>query len=71
MRSLKGGREGEISDHLTCFLGNLYAGQEATVRTRHGTMELFKNGKGVHQGVAERKPILTPCWKLFDLLLIL
>ena len=65
MRSLKGGREGEMPDHLTCFLGNLCAGQEATVRTRHGTTDWFKTGKGVHQGAAEKKPILTPCWKLF------
>ena len=38
-----------ISDHLTCLLRNLYAGQEATVRTRHGTMDWFQIGKGVHQ----------------------
>ena len=37
-------------DHLTCLLRNLYAGQEATVRTGHGIMDLFKIGKGVHQG---------------------
>ena len=36
--------------HLTCLLRNLYAGQEATVRTRHGTTDWFKIGKGVHQG---------------------
>ena len=36
-----------IPDHLTCLLRNLYAGQEATVRTRHGTMEWFQIGKGV------------------------
>ena len=40
----------EIPDHLTCLLRNLYAGQEATVRTRHGTTDWFKIGKGVHQG---------------------
>ena len=40
-------KEMEISDHLTCLLKNLYAGQEATVRTRHGTMDWFKIGKGV------------------------
>ena len=40
----------EISDHLTCLLGNLYAGQEATVRTRHRTLDRFKIGKGIHQG---------------------
>ena len=39
-----------ILDHLTCLLRNLYAGQEATVRTRHGTTDWFKIGKGVHQG---------------------
>ena len=46
-----------IPDHLTCFLRNLYAGQEATVRTGHGTTDWFKMGKGVHQGC-----ILSPCW---------
>ena len=39
-----------IPDHLTCLLRNLYAGQEATVRTGHGTTDWFKIGKGVHQG---------------------
>ena len=39
-----------IPDHLTCLLRNLHAGQEATVRTRHGTMDWFQIGKGVHQG---------------------
>ena len=39
-----------ISDHLTCLLRNLYAGQEATVRTEHGTTDWFQIGKGVHQG---------------------
>ena len=39
-----------VSDHLTCLLRNLYAGQEATVRTRHGTTDLFQIGKGVCQG---------------------
>ena len=38
-----------IPDHLTCRLRNLYAGQEATVRTRHGTTDWFQTGKGVHQ----------------------
>ena len=37
-----------IPDHLTCLLRNLYAGQEATVRTRHGTMDWFQIGKGIH-----------------------
>ena len=49
-----------IPDHLTCFLRNLYAGQEATVRTGHGTTDWFQIGKGVHQGC-----ILVPC--LFNL----
>ena len=49
-----------ILDHLTCLLQNLYAVQEATVRTRHGTMDLFQIGSGVHQGC-----ILSPC--LFNL----
>ena len=39
-----------IADHLTCFLRNLYAGQEATVRTGHGTTDWFQTGKGVRQG---------------------
>ena len=39
-----------IPDHQTCLLRNLYAGQEATVRTRHGTTDWFQIGKGVHQG---------------------
>ena len=43
-------KEMEILDHLTCLMRNLYAGQEATVRTENGTMDLFKIGKGVHQG---------------------
>ena len=45
-----------IPDHLTCLLKNLYAGQEATVRTGHGTTDWFQIGKGVHQGC-----ILSPC----------
>ena len=49
-----------ISDHITCLLRNLYEGQEATVRTGHGTKDWFKIGKGVHQGC-----ILSPC--LFNL----
>ena len=49
-------KEMEIPDHLTCFLRNLYAGQEAIVRTRHGTTDWFKIGKGVQQGC-----ILSPC----------
>ena len=39
-----------LPDHLTCLLRNLYAGQEATVRTGHGTTDWFQIGKGVHQG---------------------
>ena len=39
-----------IPDHLTCLLRNLYAGQEATVRTGHGTTDWFQRGKGVRQG---------------------
>ena len=39
-----------IPDHLTCFLRNLFAGQDATVRTGHGKMNWFQIGKGVHQG---------------------
>ena len=39
-----------IPDHLTCLLRNLYAGQEATARTGHETMNRFQIGKGVHQG---------------------
>ena len=49
-------KEMEIPDHLTCLLRNLYAGQEATVRTGHGTTDCFQIGKGVHQGC-----ILSPC----------
>ena len=43
-------KEMGIPDHLTCFLINMYAGQEATVRTGHGTTDWFQIGKGVHQG---------------------
>ena len=50
----------EYQNHLTCLLRNLYAGQEATVRTGHGKMDWFEIGKGVHQGC-----ILSPC--LFNL----
>ena len=46
----------EIPDHLTCFLRNLYAGQEATVGTGHRTTDWFQIGKGVRQGC-----ILSPC----------
>ena len=53
-------KEMGIPDHLTCLLRNLYAGQEATIRTGHGTTDWFQIGKGVHQGC-----ILSPC--LFNL----
>ena len=53
-------KEMGITDHLTCHLRNLYASQEATVRTGHGTTDWFLIGKGVHQGC-----ILSPC--LFNL----
>ena len=49
-------KEMGIPDHLTCLLQNLYAGKEATVRTRHGTTDWFQIGKGVCQGC-----ILSPC----------
>ena len=45
-----GNSEMGIPDHLTCLLRNLYVGQEATVRTGHGTTDGFQIGKGVHQG---------------------
>ena len=53
-------KEMGIPDHLTCLLRNLYTGQEATVRTGHGTTDWFQTGKGVSQGC-----ILSPC--LFNL----
>ena len=49
-----------IPDHVTCLLRNLYAGQEATVRTRQGTMEWFQIGKGIHEDC-----LMSPC--LFNL----
>ena len=54
------GKEMDILDHLTCLLRKLYAGQEATVRTGHGTTDWLQNGKGVHHGC-----MLSPC--LFNL----
>src|SRR5574338_296139 len=53
-------KEMGISNHLTCLLRNLYAGEEATVRTVHGTTDWFQIRKGIHQGC-----ILSPC--LFNL----
>ena len=53
-------KEMGIPDHLTCLLKNLYADQEATVRTRHGTTDWIQIGKGVRQGC-----IMSPC--LFNL----
>ena len=53
-------KETGIPDHLTCLLRNLYAGQEATVRTGHGTTDWIQIGKGLQQGY-----ILLPC--LFNL----
>ena len=53
-------KEMGIPDHLTCLLRNMYAGQEVTFRTGHGTADWFQVGKGVHQGC-----ILSPC--LFNL----
>ena len=49
-------QEMRIPDHLACLLRNLYAGQEATVRTGHGTTDWFQSGKKVRQGC-----ILSPC----------
>ena len=49
-------KEMGVPDHLTCLLRNLYAGQEATVRTGHGTTDWFQIGKGVRQGC-----VLSPC----------
>ena len=63
-------KEMRIPDHLTCLLRNLYAGQEATIRTRHGTTDQVQIGKGVCQGC-----ILSPClfnymqstsWEMLD-----
>ena len=48
-----------IADHITCLLRNLYAGQKATVRTGHGTIDWFQIGKGVRQGY-----ILSPCYAI-------
>ena len=53
-------KETGISDHFTCLMRNLYAGREATIKTRLGTMDWFQIGKGVCQGC-----VLSPC--LFNL----
>ena len=57
-----------IPDHLTCLLRNLYAGQEATVRTGHGTTDCFQIGKGVCQGCISEKAMAhhssTLAWKI-------
>ena len=55
-KQLKILKEMKLPDHLTCLLRNLYAGQEATVRTGHGTTDWFQIGKTVHQGCT-----LSPC----------
>ena len=57
---MENSERGGNTDHLTCLLKNLYAGQEATVRTGHGTTDWFQIGKGVHQGC-----VLSAC--LFNL----
>ena len=57
---MENSERGRNTDHLTCLLRNLHAGQEATVRTGHGTTDWFQIGKGVRQGY-----ILSPC--LFNL----
>ena len=60
MKLWKNLKEMGIPDHLTCLVRNLYAGQETTVRTGHGTTDWFQIGKEVHEGC-----ILSPC--LFNL----
>ena len=63
-------KEMGIPDHLTCLLRNLYAGQEATVRTGHGTADWFQIGKGVHQALFFWAPkslqMVTAAMKLKD-----
>ena len=59
-------REMGIPDHLTCLFGNLYAGQEATVRTGHGTTDCFQIGKGVCQGCKQSSSFK----ELWEILLI-
>ena len=55
-KSVENSEKMEIPDRLTCLLRNLYVGQEATVRTGHGTTDWFQIGRGVHQGC-----MLSPC----------
>ena len=55
--TVENSKEMGIPDHLTCLICNLYVDQESTATTRHGTMDWFKIGKGVHQGC-----ILSPCF---------
>ena len=57
-------KEMGIPEHLTCLLRNLYAGQEATVRTGHGTTDWFQIGKGVRQGciLSVSAPSTEPAW---------
>ena len=57
-------KEMGIPDHLTCLLRNLYAGQEATVRTGHGTTDWLQIGKGVHQGCDSMDVSLSELWEL-------
>ena len=63
-------KETGTPDHLTCLLRNLYAGQEAAVRTGHGTTDWFKIGKGVHQGCILSPSYLTymqsTSWEMLD-----
>ena len=54
-------KEMEIPEHLTCLLRNMYASQEATVRTGHGTKDWFQIGKGVHQGCI----LVTPLFNIY------
>ena len=60
-------KEMGIPDHLTCLFRNLYAGQEATVRTEHGTTDWFQIGQGVRQGCILSPHLFTYClWLLFS-----
>ena len=53
-----------IPDHLTCLQRNLYADQEVTVRTRHGTTDWFKAGKGVHQNCILSPSLFNYLWEI-------